>query len=187
MREPTEQQQKLHALVGTWMGEDMLYPAPFNPTGGTATTTYTGRVALNGLFVIDDDVQEQDGRVGFLAHKVYGYDPDEDVYTFHLFDSLGAHPATPARGTWEGNVLQFERATPATAIPSPRMATTCSRCTCRRLVQPTRHSLRGTTSVSSQGLYILVLQGHRGYLVARGRISASPSMPCIGVLPLPTS
>lgn len=112
MREPTAQQQKLHALVGTWIGEDTTYPTPFNPAGGTATTTFTGRAALDGLFVIGDDVQEQEGRVGFLAHKVYGYDPDEHTYTFHLFDSFGANPATPARGTWEGNILQFEQATP---------------------------------------------------------------------------
>ncbi len=112
MPSPTEQRQKLQALVGTWIGEDKMYPTPFNPDGGTAITTYTGRSDLNGLFVIGDDVQKQNGQVTFLAHKVYGYDEASNTYTFHLFDSFGANPASPARGTWEGNILKLEQVTP---------------------------------------------------------------------------
>ena len=107
-----EQHQKLHKLAGKWVGEDILYPTPWNPQRSTATTTVTLEVNLDGFFVIGGDVQEQNGKTVFLAHKVYGFDDATNTYTFHFFDSLGANPTVPARGTWEGDTLVLNQETP---------------------------------------------------------------------------
>ncbi|MDX2006126.1 MAG: DUF1579 family protein [Meiothermus sp.] len=105
-------QEKLSAFVGTWIGEDTIFPAPWAPHGGSGVTTYTGALSLDGRFVIGDDVQKRPGQPDYLAHKVFGFDPAEGVYTFHLFDSTGQNPAQPARGRWEGENLTLEQATP---------------------------------------------------------------------------
>jgi hypothetical protein len=112
MPEPSAEQRRLHAFAGTWVGDDTMHPAPWDPQGGRATTTYTGRVALGGLAVVGDDVQERPGFT-YLAHKVFGYDPGTGEYTFHLFDSAGQRPDAPARGAWDGDTVTFTQATPA--------------------------------------------------------------------------
>ena len=105
-------QEKLSAFVGTWIGEDTIFPAPWAPQGGSGVTTYVGALGLDGKFVLGNDVQKGPGQPDYLAHKVYGFDRAEGVYTFHLFDSTGQNPAQPAKGQWSGNNLTFEQITP---------------------------------------------------------------------------
>ncbi len=112
MPQPTEAHRKLQALVGTWIGDDMIYPSPFFPQGATATTKYTGQLDLGGFFVIGDDTQEQDGKVIYRAHKVFGWDDSKQHYTFYLVDSTGQNPTVPAQGTWEDNTLILQQETP---------------------------------------------------------------------------
>jgi hypothetical protein len=112
MSQPTEQHTRLQAFVGTWNGEDTLFPSPWDPHGGTATTTYSGRLAMNDFFVVGDDVQEREGYDVYRAHKVFGWDAAEQTYTLYFFDSTGQNPAAPARGAWEGNRVTFQQATP---------------------------------------------------------------------------
>lgn len=108
----SEQHRKLAALVGTWVGDDTMHPAPWSPEGGTGTTTYTGRLALGGLFVVGDDGQARPGHDDYLAHKVFGWDPATGDYTFYLVDSIGQNPPAAARGAWEGDTVTFEQPLP---------------------------------------------------------------------------
>lgn len=89
MDELTAEHRKLAVFVGLWIGDDIIHPAPWAPHGGTGTTTYTGRLALDGFVVIGDDVQVRPGLDNYLAHKVFGWDPLGRRYTFYLVDSTG--------------------------------------------------------------------------------------------------
>lgn len=102
----------LARFVGTWVGHDVLHPAPWSPEGGTGITTYTGHSDLNGLFTIGNDIQKRDGFPDYLAHKVIGYDANSDEYTFYIVDSTGANPPSSARGKWVDNTVTFIQVAP---------------------------------------------------------------------------
>lgn len=107
MNRASEPYQKLSLFAGTWLGKDTIQSTPFAPAG-QATTKYSGKLDLNGLFVIGDDVQERtDGT--YLAHKVFGWDSKKQSYTFYLFDSIGQSPDTPGLGQWMNNTIAFEQ------------------------------------------------------------------------------
>ena len=73
MPKPTKQHLKLKRFVGQWEGKEKLSPSPWGP-GGEATGRYTGRLDLEGFFVIQDYVEEKD----------YG----DSTYTFRLENSF---------------------------------------------------------------------------------------------------
>jgi hypothetical protein len=102
----TSQHQKLEALVGFWRGEETHHPSPWDEQGGHATATVEARMAIGGMFLISDYVQQRGGERSFLGHGVYGWDAKEGCYTMYWFDSSGATP--PARGQWQGFRLALE-------------------------------------------------------------------------------
>ena len=112
MPAPAEQHRKLQALSGTWVGEEKLYPSPWDQAGGTATGRIEARPGLDGFFVISDYQQERGGQVTYRGHGVYGYDTQTGRYTMSWFDSMGMSAGAPALGVWEGNVLTFANQTP---------------------------------------------------------------------------
>jgi len=109
---PGSQHERLRALVGSWKGDEKMYPSPWDSQGGTAKGFTEARLDLDGMFVIADYRQERDGKVTYRGHGVFGWDGKLSVYTMYWFDSLGMDPGGPARGTWEGNTLRFEMQTP---------------------------------------------------------------------------
>jgi hypothetical protein len=108
----TEQHRKLLALVGTWTGEEKMFPSPWDPKGGTALGRIEARADLDGFFVVEDYLQERDGKVSYRGHGVFGWDPKEERYTMHWFDSMGGNGTPPAKGRWEGNTLAFASQSP---------------------------------------------------------------------------
>lgn len=108
---PGEAHRKLEAMAGTWKGEERIHPSPGDPRGGPATAFSTGRMALDGFFMITDYVEERAGRVTYRGHGVYGWDPKGQCYTMHWFDSTGGGATAPVQGRWVGNELTFERNT----------------------------------------------------------------------------
>jgi hypothetical protein len=107
---PTDEHRRLHAMVGAWVGEETLYPSPWDPAGGPATGRISARLGIDGFFVISDYVEERGGREVFRGHGVYGWDRRRRAFTMYWFDSGGDGPAGPARGRFEGDTLTFERA-----------------------------------------------------------------------------
>jgi hypothetical protein len=113
MPKPGPEHERLAQLAGSWIGDETLFPGPWDPKGGKARSTWTARMDLDGLFLINDYAQERDGKVGFRGHGVYGYDPAGKRYTMYWFDSMtGTGQTTVVPGTWEGNRLTFQNQGP---------------------------------------------------------------------------
>jgi hypothetical protein len=108
----TEELRKLGAFVGKWKGRCQVASTPYNSNGGLNRSTVVGRYALEDAFVFVDEVMEQEGRVTFRSHKVFGYDPRREVVTLHFFDSAGANPPSRAEGGWTEHSLILEQQTP---------------------------------------------------------------------------
>ncbi len=109
----TDHHRKLEALAGTWVGEEKMFPSPWDPQGGQALGKTQSRIDIDGFFLITDYTQERGGKVTFRGHGVIGYSPETRKYTMWWFDSMGGGCNTePPSGTWEGNKLSFSHVTP---------------------------------------------------------------------------
>lgn len=104
MPKPTEHHRKLTKLVGQWQGEEKMYPSEWDPKGGVATGRQHARVSLDGFAVLADYEQERDGRITYMGHAVWTYDPKENCYLLHWFDSMGSPPEV-FKGSFQGEVL----------------------------------------------------------------------------------
>src|SRR4029079_8031956 len=93
----TESHRRLERLAGDWMGEELLFPSPWDPKGGPAISRLTAHMGLDGFFLVTDYVQERDGRISYRGHGLYGWDAQQGVYTMHWFDSMGSGPGQGAR------------------------------------------------------------------------------------------
>jgi len=107
----TDGHRRLDRLVGTWKGDEQLYPSPFDPQGGNALGRVQNRRALDGFAVVQDYEQERDGKINFRGHGVFRFDGEDGSYTLHWFDSLGLGPSE-FRGRFEGDVLTLTNAGP---------------------------------------------------------------------------
>jgi hypothetical protein len=111
MPKPSEEHRRLHMLVGNWSGEEKLSPSPWGP-GGLARGRSSCRLDLDGFFVIQDYVEEKDGRETYRGHGIFGYDERAKEYCWYWIDSMGSVPAAPSRGRWEGDTLTFHSTSP---------------------------------------------------------------------------
>ena len=93
MPKPQAEHEKLEQLVGSWEGEENLSPSPWGP-GGKAIGRYTMRRDVDGFFLIQDYVEEKDGRIVFRGHGVIGFDTHSREYTWYWVDSMGS-PGAP--------------------------------------------------------------------------------------------
>jgi hypothetical protein len=107
----TDAHRALQALAGDWTGTETMPPSPWGP-GGVATGKNTIRLDLDGFFAIQDYVQEQDGRVTFKGHGMFGWDGERQAYAWYWADSMGFVPDGPAYGQWNGDTLRLSRSTP---------------------------------------------------------------------------
>lgn len=107
-----EQHKKLQAFSGTWVGEEKMYPSPWDPEGGMAVGKMNSRIDLDGFFLIQEYIQERGGQVSFRGHGVLGWNGQTNKYSLHWFDSMGTPTHEPALGTWTGNTLLYEHTTP---------------------------------------------------------------------------
>jgi hypothetical protein len=111
MPKPTEAHKKLEQLVGTWIGEEKMHPSPWDPQGGMATGWIVNRPALDGFAVIQDYEQKRGEVVTFRGHGVFCWDPAQETYLLHWFDSCGT-PPNVFQGDFEGNVFTVSCETP---------------------------------------------------------------------------
>jgi hypothetical protein len=108
MPKPGPEHHRLAALAGTWEGDDVIHPSPWDPKGARARTTMNGRMALGGLYLITDWQQVKDGQVSFLGHGVYGWDPRGKCFTLHWFDNTGVEHGAPFFGSWDDGALTLD-------------------------------------------------------------------------------
>jgi hypothetical protein len=111
MPKPTAAHRRLHVLAGEWVGEETISPSPWGPAGSAVGRSIC-RIDLDGFYVIQDYVQEKDGRVVFAGHGIFGFDPTSSDYGWYWIDSMGAFPAAPSHGRWEGETLTFHSKSP---------------------------------------------------------------------------
>jgi hypothetical protein len=113
MPKPQAEHERLRALVGTWTGEETLYPSPWVNETRTATGRFASRLGVDGFYLITDYVEERDGKTVYDGHGVFGWDPGQKRYTMHWFDSMGGSAySLPALGNWDGDALTFDQKTP---------------------------------------------------------------------------
>ncbi len=111
MPEPSPGHLLLNKLVGTWEGEETMYPSQWDPQGGTAKGRNTSRIALDGFALVTNYEQERQGRITFSGHGVMTYDSDGGEYVLHWFDSMGSPPEV-FRGNFDGDVLTVSHGGP---------------------------------------------------------------------------
>jgi Protein of unknown function (DUF1579) len=111
MPQPSPEHLKLHRLAGTWAGDEKLSPSPWGP-GGPARGRITGRVAMDGFFVVSDYEEEKGGQVTFRGHSVFGWDQKREVVVWYWVDSMGMPPPQATTGGWDGDKLVFSQASP---------------------------------------------------------------------------
>jgi hypothetical protein len=107
MPKPGEQHLMLKKLEGKWEGKEKLSPSPWGP-GGEAVGKYTGRMDVDGFFLVQDYVEEKEGKVVFRGHGIFGWDAGDKKFTWYWVDSMGQPPAAASRGDWKGDTLTFE-------------------------------------------------------------------------------
>jgi hypothetical protein len=110
MPRPGPAHERLMRFVGRWSGTEQLAPSPWG-SGGVATGRTVCRQSLDGMALVQEYEQEKDGAVVFHGHGVMLIEPGSDDVLWWWFDSMGV-PPEPARGTWDGDVLSFEKTTP---------------------------------------------------------------------------
>ena len=111
MPKPSPGHLLLEKLAGFWEGEETMHPSQWDPKGGVAIGRNKHVVALGGFALFADYEQERDGAITFSGHGVYTYDPKEDRFTLHWFDSLGSPPEVFV-GRFEGDILTLSHGGP---------------------------------------------------------------------------
>ena len=106
MPAPSLQHEKLASLAGEWTGEEILHPSPWSPETRRAVGKFSMRMAVDGLFLVNDYEELRDGRVVFRGHGVYGWDAKRERYTMYWFDSMGGSPSETL-GLWDADSLVF--------------------------------------------------------------------------------
>jgi hypothetical protein len=104
MPRPGPGHKKLEAFAGTWTGEEKMHPSPWDPKGGTASATLSGKVACDGFYVVGDYEQKRNGVVTFRGHSVFGFDDKTQEVVLHWFDSMGMG-ADVFRGKFVGQTV----------------------------------------------------------------------------------
>jgi len=107
MAKPGPEHAKLAAMIGHWVGEEKMFPSPWLPEGGTATSKVTARLGCEGFCVLTDYVQEREGKTTYVGHGVFGWDPRKQCFLQHWSDSAGGVPSRATPGKWEGDTLTF--------------------------------------------------------------------------------
>lgn len=109
MPKPTSVHKKLTtALVGTWTGDEVMHPTPWDQKGGKAKGVYKVRAGVGGFGVIQDYAQKRGGKESYVGHGVIGYDVQANCLLWHWSDSMGGVPGQVTKGTWQGDTMVFQ-------------------------------------------------------------------------------
>ncbi|MFQ5602496.1 MAG: DUF1579 family protein [bacterium] len=111
MPKPTEAHKILERFVGTWQGEEKMYPSPWHPSGGVAQAKIKNRLSVDGFVVVQDYEQARDGKVNFWGHGVFSWDSAQNSYLLHWWDSMGM-PVNVFKGQFEKDTLTMTQEGP---------------------------------------------------------------------------
>lgn len=106
MPKPGPAHRKLEPLAGRFRGDELMHPSPWDPNPSRAVGETEGRLALDGLALVQDYTQRIGGAVTFRGHGVFAHDAASGDYVMHWWDSMG-RPACEFRGAFDGDVLQL--------------------------------------------------------------------------------
>jgi Protein of unknown function (DUF1579) len=99
-------------FVGTWRGEETLYPSAWDPVGGPASGTWTVRAAVDGFCLLVDYDEERDGEVVYRGHGVHGWDVADASFRAYWFDNIGVMPQAGVRARLDGDRYTYTEASP---------------------------------------------------------------------------
>jgi hypothetical protein len=111
MPKPSAGHRRLELLAGTWEGAETMYSSQWDPEGGTAAGRSENRMALGGFALIHDYEQKRDGATTFTGHGIFTFDPKQELYSLHWFDSMGSPPEV-FTGGFTGDVLTLGHGAP---------------------------------------------------------------------------
>jgi hypothetical protein len=97
---PVPEHQKLNYFVGSWTSEGDLKPGPMGP-GGKVTMNEDNQWMEGNFFVVIRSTFKITGMGNGTAIAFMGYDPQEKVYTYDEFNSMGE--VTHSKGTLDGD------------------------------------------------------------------------------------
>src|ERR1022692_4897943 len=97
---PGPELKKLDYFVGHWTSEGDVKPGPMGP-GGKFTMEETTEWMDGGYFVVIHSKYSGGGMPSGTGTAYMGYDPQEKVYTYDEFNSMGE--ATHSKGTVDGD------------------------------------------------------------------------------------
>jgi hypothetical protein len=111
MPKPGDGHRQLEKLVGNWVGDEKLFPSPWDQKGGVAQARVHNRRALDGFAVIQDYEQSRGGAVTFAGHGVFSFNPQTGIYSMHWWDTMG-FPPNDFTGKFDGDVLTLTHKSP---------------------------------------------------------------------------
>ena len=84
-----EMQRLTELFVGSWRGDERLFPSAWDPVGGPAVGTWTVRSVAGGFALALEYIEERDGRVTYQGHGVHAQDAHTGQLAAFWFDSSG--------------------------------------------------------------------------------------------------
>ena len=113
MQKQVRQHKKLEKFVGTWVGPEVMHPAPWCPEGAESVGTMKCRIDLNGWFLRMNYTQKFGRKIGTKGLGMIGYNSIEKCYTFAWFDSSGGSADFGVcKGAWKGQKLSMTAESP---------------------------------------------------------------------------
>jgi hypothetical protein len=99
MPTPTPQHQRMSYFAGNWKAEGMIKLSP-NGNPAPFSLTESGEWVTDGFFL--ETRTKMRGPMGPInSVRVMGYNPDDGLYTYNVYNSLGEHQM--ATGKLQGN------------------------------------------------------------------------------------
>ena len=84
---PSPELKKLNYFAGTWKLTGEMKESPYGP-GGKISSTEKNHWMEGGFFLISD-MKETTPKGADTAMSIFGYNPEEKVYTYHSINSFG--------------------------------------------------------------------------------------------------
>jgi len=107
-----EMKRLAELFVGTWHGEEKLYPSEWDPKGGPATGRWTVKAGVDGFCVLVDYEESRDGKVNYVGHGVHGFDAKDQCFYVYWFDNIGMMPTKAVKATLHGDTYTYRESSP---------------------------------------------------------------------------